>query len=131
VKQFAIAIAALVILLVISLSALGQKTTRIKFARGATSAIVSGTINGYRSHRAFVIRVRRGQTLTTENVDKNYITIGIDAPPGSTYEQDMAADCHHRNNVSPTAAGDYRIDVTECRKADAWKGRFRFRVTVR
>ena len=130
-KRLAIAISALGILFVISVAAFGQKMTRIKFSRGATSATITGTLSGYRSHRTFVIRVRRGQTLKTENVGKTYITIGIEAPPGSTYEQDMAADCYDRNEVSPTAAGAYKITVTECRKADAWKGRFRFRVTVR
>jgi hypothetical protein len=109
--------------------AASAQVTRIHFARGATSKVVTGTLRGYKSHRTYVIHVKKGQTLTTESV-KNFISIGVEAPPGSTYEQDMAADCHDKNEVSPTAKGDYKIIVTECLKADAWRGTFKFRVTV-
>lgn len=118
------------VLAILSTAAFGQKT-RINFARGAKSAVVTGTLNGYKSHKTFVIRVRKGQTLTTENVGKNYITIGVEAPPGSSYEQDMAADCHSNNEVTPTAAGDYTITVSECMKADRWRGTFKMRVKVK
>jgi len=110
-------------------AAISAQVTRINFARGATSKVVTGTLSGWKSHRTYVIRVKKGQTLTTEAV-KNFITIGVEAPPGSTYEQDMAADCHDKNDVSPTARGDYRITVTECKKAVRWRGTFKFRVTV-
>ncbi len=110
--------------------AASAQVTRIHFAPGATSKVVTGTLRGWKSHRKYVIFVKKGQTLTTESV-KNSITIGIDAPPGSTYEQDMAADCHDRNEVTPTARGDYGITVTECKKADPWRGTFKFKVVVR
>lgn len=130
-KKLVITAIALLFVTAFSAAANGQSTQRIKFKRGATSAVVTGSLNGYKSKRTFVIRVREGQTMTTENAGENYITVSIKAPPGSTYEQDMAADCHDRNEVQPTAAGDYRITVTECMKADAWRGTFRLRVTVR
>ena len=130
VKKVLIATLAAIFLSVFVTAASAQRPTRITFARGTTSKVVTGTLNGYRSHRTYVIYVKKGQTLTTEAV-KNFITIGVEAPPGSTYEQDMAADCHDKNEVSPTARGDYRITVTECRKADSWRGTFRFKVTVR
>ena len=129
-KKLALAVITATFLFAIAGSVSAQRPTRITFARGATSKVVTGTLNGYRSHQTYVIRVRRGQTLRTEAV-KNFITIGVEAPPGSTYEQDMAADCHDKNEVSPTARGEYRITVTECRKADPWRGTFKFRVTVR
>ncbi|CAN5421834.1 hypothetical protein BH10ACI3_BH10ACI3_06060 [soil metagenome] len=109
----------------------GQAPTRIKFKKGATSTVVTGSLSSYKSKRTFVIKVREGQTLTTENAGKYSITISVEAPPGSTYEQDMAADCHDRNEVTPTAAGDYKITVTECQKADPFKGTFKFKVVVR
>ena len=105
--------------------------TRINFARGATSAVVSGTLKGYKDHKTYVIRVRKGQSLSTESIGKNHITIIVKAPPGSHFEQDMAADCHDQNDVSPTVSGEYRLTVTECLKADAYRGRFSFRVHVR
>lgn len=105
--------------------------TRIKFARGATEKTVSGTLSSWKAKRTFVIRVRKGQVLTTENTGDNSITISVTPPKGSHYEQDMAADCHDRNEVNPTAAGDYIITVVECKKADPWKGQFKFLITVR
>jgi hypothetical protein len=119
----------LIVLVVCSAAAMGQ-TTRIKFKPGATSAVVTGKLSGYKSHKTFVIRVRNGQTMTTRNAGKHYITVDITAPPGSTYEPDLAADCHDHHVVTPTAAGDYKIKVTECRKADRWKGKFKLRVKV-
>jgi hypothetical protein len=129
-KKLAISVVAIFLFLTLTGAAAAQRPTRITFVRGATTKVVTGTLNGYRSHRTYVIYVKQGQTLTTEAV-KNYTTIGVEAPPGSTYEQDMAADCHDKNEVSPTARGDYKITVTECRKADRWRGTFKFRVTVR
>ena len=107
-----------------------SQTTRIKFKKGATSATVTGTMKSYKSTRTYIIRVREGQTLNTENVGSHSITLGIEGPPGSGYEQDMAADCHSTNEITPTAAGDYTITVTECQKADAWKGTFKMKITV-
>lgn len=114
-----------------STAVLAQKPTAIKFARGTHHSIVTGTLSGYKSSRTYTIRVAEGQTITTENVGKNSITISIEPPKGSTYEQDMAADCHDKNEVTPTVAGVYKITVTECGKADPWKGTFKFKVTAR
>lgn len=130
-KRFLFVTFALVILAGSSLPVSAQKTTRIKFNKGARSTVVTGTLNGYKRQKTFVIRVRAGQTMTTEDIGKNPITLWIEGPPGSNYEQDLAADCHSRNEISPTDAGDYKITVIECEKADPWKGTFKFRVKVR
>ena len=122
---------AFVVLSICSTAVLAQRPTTIRFARGTHETVVTGTLNGYKSKRVYTIRVGDGQTITTENVGKNYITISIEPPPGSAYEQDMAADCHDRNEVTPTAKGVYKITVTECQKADPWRGRFKFKITAR
>ncbi len=119
-----------VVIMTFSAIAFGQ-SQRIKFARGATSAVVTGNLSGYKSKRTFVIKVRAGQKLTTAQVGSNAITVDIKPPAGSTWEPDMAADCHNRHEVEPTDAGDYILTVTECQKADPWRGKFRLRVTVR
>jgi len=119
------------VLSLFSTSAFAQAPTRINFARGTHQKIVTGTLSGYKSSRTYLIRVGKGQTLTTESTGSNYITIMIKAPKGSTYEPDMAADCHDKNEVDPTAAGDYKITVTECLKSDPWKGTFKFKVVAR
>ncbi|SRR5258706_3588624 len=130
-KRLVLVLFAGVLVSICSSAVAAQSATRIHFSSGARSKVVTGSLNGYKSHQTFVIHVRKGQTLKTVNTGKNEITISIKAPPGSTYDQDMAADCHDKNEVSPTAAGDYKITVTECMKADAWKGTFTFKVSVR
>lgn len=108
-----------------------QRATRITFRHSATSAVVSGTLNGYHGKRNFVIRVRRGQTLRTEQFgDRHDITIYIQGPHGEDVD-DSDASCNNRREVTPTVAGDYKIQVVECQKADPWRGTFRFKVTVR
>ena len=106
--------------------------TRIRFARGAVRANVSGVLNSYQSKRTYVIRVRAGQTLKTEQRGSNQrpVTISIKDPNGNDVG-DADASCNDRKELSPTVAGDYLIAVIECRKADPWRGSFTFRVTVR
>jgi len=120
------------LLLVVSSTALAQAPTRIKFRRGAVRADVSGTLNSVKSTRSYVIKVRAGQTLQTEQIGDSprRITIFVKDPAGNDIG-DSDASCNSRREVSPTEAGDYRIEVVECLKAEPWRGRFTFRVTVR
>ncbi len=106
-----------------------QTPTRIKFARGAVSVNITGKLKGYRDGKKYVIKVRSGQTLRTQQTGKNYITISIKDPNGDDVS-DSDASCNNRKEVTPTLAGDYTLTVVECQKADAWRGTFRFRVTV-
>jgi len=118
--------------MLLSSTALAQQTTRIKFRRGAIHADVSGTLNSFRSKRVFVIKVRDGQMLRTEQLGSasRRITIFVKDATGNEVG-DADASCNDRKEVSPTVAGDYTIEVVECQKADPWRGRFTFRVTVR
>jgi hypothetical protein len=127
------AVGLLSLILVTSLTAIAQTSTRIKFSRGAVRANVSGTLSSFRTRRSFVIRVREGQTLRTEQIgggSSRPITIFVKGPDGNE-AGDSDASCNNRREISPTTAGDYTIEVVECRKADPWRGRFTFRVTVR
>ena len=117
-------------LAVFSVAAFAQGATRIKFRRGARSAVVTGTLNGYRGSRNYLIRVRAGQTLRTEQVgDRHDITIFIQGPSGEDVG-DSDASCNNCREITPTVAGDYRVQVVECQKADPWRGQFKFRITV-
>jgi hypothetical protein len=118
------------IVIVVSSAAYSQ-TTVVNMRKGVNTVVLTGRLKGYRGHRTYSVRVRKGQTLTTESIGQNHITVDITAPRGSHYEPDLAADCHDRNEVSPTAAGIYMIRVNECTKADAWRGTFRLRLRVR
>lgn len=128
-KRITFLFAAIAFVMLAASTAFSQK--RIEFPRGATSTVVTGTLNGYTDKRTFAIKVRRGQTLTTDSVGNNPITVTIKPPRGARYEADLSANCNNEHRVRPTAAGDYIITVTECRKADRWRGRFRLKVAVR
>ncbi len=129
-KSYLVSLIAVAFLVLLSDTAAAQ--TRITFARRAVSASASGTLNGFRSKRVFVIRVREGQTLRTEQIGgrSRPVTISIKDPTGNDVG-DSDASCNNRREIPATEAGDYTIEVVECRKADAWRGRFTFRVTVR
>lgn len=111
-----------------------QAEKRIRFKRVAVSAVVTGKLSGYDDKKTFVIRVNAGQTLSTEQIrgatSNRYITILITGPNGEPVG-DSDASCNNRREITPTVAGDYRIEVVECQKADPWRGNFKFRVTVR
>ncbi len=111
-----------------------QAEKRIKFKRGAVSAVATGKLSGYDDKKTFVIRVNAGRTLSTEQIrgatSNRYITILITGPNGEPVG-DSDASCNNRREITPTVAGDYRIEVVECQKADPWRGSFKFRVTVR
>ena len=121
----------LISIVVLSVATLHAQTpTRIKFARGAISANVTGKLKGYGDSKTYVIKVRAGQTLRTRQTGKNYITISIKDPNGNDVG-DSDASCNNRKEVTPTVAGDYTLTVVQCQKADEWRGTFRFRVTIR
>lgn len=126
-------LAAIGLLILISSDLSAQSPQRIKFRRGAVTAEVTGTLSSFNGVRTYLIRVRDGQTLRTEQIGEkgNPITISITRPDGEHVEGDNDASCNNRREVSPTKKGDYRIEVIECRKAEPWRGRFTFRVTVR
>ena len=123
-------ILSVILFAVLSGSIAAQRPSRIRFARGAFRADISGTLRNYRDKRNFVIKVRAGQTIRTEQIGGTHpITIFISDPNGEGVG-DSDASCNNRREITPTVAGDYQIQVVECQKADAWRGRFRFRVTV-
>lgn len=110
-----------------------SKVERIQFAKGASSAIVTGKLADFDSEQNYVIGVGKGQTMTVEQLDKKSdgkVSIYITDPKGEN-ANDMDLSCHSNAAVKPTIAGDYNIQVIECKKADPWKGKFAFKVTVK
>ncbi len=108
--------------------------TRVRFAKGATTAIVMGRLKNYKDRTAFVIHVKKGQTLGINQLQSqnstHYVYLGILNPSGEDVT-DGEANCNNNKKIEDTAAGDYRIDVAECTKADAWRGAFRLKFTVK
>lgn len=121
-------------LIILSGQIFARPVKRIKFARGATEAIVAGKLKGYNDRQIYLLRVRAGQTLKTAQIKSDsslhYITVSIKDPNGQAVG-DSDASCNNRKEISPTASGDYRIEVFECRKADPWRGNFKLLVSVK
>jgi hypothetical protein len=130
-KKLILCIFAALVLSFAATSVSAQRATRVNFKRGAHSAVITGHLSGYKGSKVFLIRVRAGQTMKVEGIGNHAVSTFLEGPPGSNYEQDMAADCHSYANVESTDAGDYKLTVQECSKADPWKGTFKVRITVR
>lgn len=110
-----------------------SKAERIKFAKGASSATVTGKLADFDGEQKYVISVGKGQTMTVEQLDKKSdgkVSIYITNPKGEN-ANDMDLSCHSNATVKPTIAGDYKIQVVECKKADPWKGSYSLNVTVK
>jgi hypothetical protein len=118
----------ILLLILIGASSVFAKPTRITFRKGATKAVVNGRLNSYKSKLEYVIRLREGQTLKLSS--NKYITLAIADPTGEDVT-DHDASCNGNKTVSPSVAGDYKIIVVECRKADAWRGNFKLFVSAR
>ncbi len=117
-----------IVTLVASSAVFGQAEQRVKFRKGATTATVTGYLNNYKSSKSFVVRLRAGQTLKVSSNQR--VTLAI-ADPSDADVMDRDASCNSRGEVSPTVAGDYTIFVSECLKADEWKGPFKLKITAK
>lgn len=108
------------------------KITPIKFGRGATSATVTGKFSGFNEEHQYSIAVNKGQSMTVAQVnpaDKR-TTIWLTDPQGGD-ASDADLSCNNNKQVKPTLAGTYLINVSECMKADPWKGSYTLKVTVK
>lgn len=110
-----------------------SKAERIQFAKGASSATVTGKLADFDSVQYYVIGVGKGQAMTVEQIDSKSggkVSIYITDPKGEN-ANDMDLSCHSKAKVKLTIAGDYKIQVVECKKADPWQGRYSLKVTVK
>lgn len=124
----------LIVTFAASASIFAQKATRITFYKSSKAATVSSSLRSFKDKKVYVIKVRKGQTLNTEQIraeaSAHYISVSIKSPSGKDVT-DSDASCNNRKEITPTEAGDYKITVYECQKADAWRGRFRLKVSVK
>lgn len=130
-KKAILGISAVAILFLTANFAAAQKPVRVKFAKGAKQKIITGNLNSYKGVRVYVVKVRAGQTLKIEQIKSDssdkYVTVAIKSPTGEDVT-DSDASCNNRKEVSPTEAGDYVITVSECMKADEWRGSFQLKI---
>ena len=107
---------------------------RIKFDKGAVDATAKGNLKDYDDSKTFVIEVNAGQTLKTEQIKAenslHHVTVNITDPTGrGVGDSDLS--CNNRKEIAPTVAGDYKIKVYECKKADEWNDNFDLKVSVK
>lgn len=123
-------IAVVLCLMVLSWPVLAKPVyKRITFKKGATQAVVTGKLYGYKGTLYYVIRLRAGQHLQI-SADKS-ITLAEVSDPSGEDVMDRAANCNGEADISPTVAGDYKIAVVECQKADPWRGNVNLTITVK
>ncbi len=120
---------ALLMLIVLLTTVFARPVKRIKFAKGATETTVSGKLNNFKDSQIYLISLRAGQTFTIEDVGDNPVTISVSDPNGKNVD-DYDLSCHGNFQLPKTKKGDYRIVVTECKKADPWKGTFKIKVSA-
>ena len=119
----------LLVLILVSTTVFARPIKRIKFAKGATETIVSGKLSNFKDSQIYLINLRAGQTFTIEDVGDNQVTISVSDPSGKNVD-DYDLSCHGNFQLPKTKKGDYRIVVTECKKADPWKGAFKIKVSA-
>jgi hypothetical protein len=104
-----------------------EETRRAK----ATKPTLTGTLKGFQSQQVHVISVAAGKTLSVKQIGaKNEVTLSISNPSG-TNVSDLDASCNNHLSVSPTVAGNYKVTVVECRKANSWNGSYTLNVSVK
>ncbi len=116
----------LVLLIAVSLcgDSLAQQTARIRFGRGRSSAVLSGTLAAGKM-RTYILGVRSGQTITVQVNSVNNKAIGdIDYPSGDH----IAVTDEGFWQGETDENGDYRISVIN---DGARVGRYTLTVTVR
>ena len=104
----------------------------IKFAKGATTVTVTGKLSGFNEEKTYSIAVNKGQSMRVEQVnpgDKR-TTIWLTDPKGGD-ASDADLSCNNKKQVSPTLVGTYIIKVSECMKADPWKGSYTLKISVK
>jgi len=101
--------ALLVMQLLIAVAVAGQKGTsvvsRISFARGRTTAVLTGTVRRGMSHD-YLLKARAGQTMTVHLSARGDVSFVVRTPGGDTL-----ADFSKDWSGELPESGDYRINV--------------------
>jgi hypothetical protein len=103
------------------------KETRIKFRRGATSAIAQGWLNKVGDEAYFVLKARAGQHMRVTIKGKGATGGTVIFPSGKEDGQPGGTIFDDRIDES----GDYRIRVTESQMAQSWRGSFTVKVEIK
>ena len=129
---------AILIIGAMSVSLFARPVKRIVFKKGATKVVVTGYLNGFKDKQVYLLKVRAGQVI---HVETDGPTVSMVSPTGEEFfmgdlschstVESTSAYSQSENGSNSTVAGDYKITVTECQKADPFKGKFKLTVTVK
>ena len=103
----------LILFLSVSYAASAQSKARVRFARGATSAVVTATVRGY-GYKDYVVRASAGQEMKVK-VNGGASTVFTIFQPGGE-NLDGATEMDEFHTTLPTS-GDYVIRVMMVRSA--------------
>lgn len=106
------------ILFAVNAETKAQTVKRVQFAKGATSAIVKGTITGYK-YIDYKFRIRAGQVLSLKISPQNKAELVIFMPDGENMP-DAAGIGGGTMQIDET--GDYKVRVLMPRSAARRKG---------
>jgi hypothetical protein len=118
------AVGSAAILILLSLSGYAADP-QIHFKRGATSAKVSGYLDGA-APRCYTLIARRSQHMKLDAEGKGAITIELTSPSGEKEGEPGGA-----MEKKLSESGAYRVCLTESRRGEAWKGPFTLAVDIR
>jgi hypothetical protein len=106
--------------LLFAVAAAAQQTVPVSFAKGKSSAVVTGSIKGDQD-RTYTVDAREGQTMTvTLKATKGSVEMNVFAPGNDTAISLGSNDPYRFSGVLPTT-GRYRVQVYQMR-ASARRG---------
>ena len=128
-KKRLLGLSALILVLFAAGSVDAQTTRRVKFAKGASSATVSGQVKGY-DYVDYIVGAKAGQTMSVRLTGSSVAEFVIRLPGGANLGME-ATGVREWSGELPES-GDYSIRVLMSR-ADARRGttaRFSLRISV-
>jgi len=122
-------IAAALALTLATTAAAENRSERLRFARGTSSAVVRGEVRGY-DYVDYLVGARAGQRMTADLTRISGPAYFLVRPPGSDENLfDGATSGDHFETVLP-ATGDYRLRVFLMRSAARRNERSAYRLSV-
>jgi hypothetical protein len=123
-------ISALVVVFTMTASATAaDRVETVRFARGATSATVKGTIRGYDGIK-YLVNASKGQVMSVLfNPGNRFCYMNVFAP-GTETAAFMGSTSGNEYALNPTASGDYAIQVYLMRNAARRNETCRYGVTI-
>lgn len=100
---------------------------RVKFAKGATSAVLTRTVSSNMGSTTFILYVKKGQIMNF-SVDENAADLGISLSDAGSHDAILESASGEPNEYQVAKSGDHFITVVNRSKR---KASFTLRVVVK